>query len=67
MEPRPTLALVVAAAGHGTRLESGVPKQYVPLLGIPMLQRTLDTLNNCPAVDAIVVVVNEPDIEYCRS
>jgi 2-C-methyl-D-erythritol 4-phosphate cytidylyltransferase len=67
MASRPTLALVVAAAGYGTRLESGVPKQYVPLLGIPMLQRTLDTLGNCPAVDAIVVVVNESDIEYCRS
>ena len=66
MVSRPTLALVVAAAGHGTRLDSGVPKQYVPLLGIPMLQRTLDTLANCPAVDALVVVVNEPDIEYCR-
>ena len=63
---RPTLALVVAAAGHGTRLDLGMPKQYVPLLGIPMLQRTLDTRSNCPAVDALVVVVNEPDIEYCR-
>jgi len=67
MASLPTLALVVAAAGYGTRLELGVPKQYVPLLGIPMLQRTLDTLSNCPAVDAIVVVVNEPDTEYCRS
>ena len=57
--------LVVAAAGYGTRLELGLPKQYVPLLGIPMLQRTLDTLATCPAVDALVVVVNEPDIEYC--
>ena len=63
----PTLALVVAAAGYGTRLELGMPKQYVPLLGIPMLQRTLDTLGNCPAVDALVVVVNEADVEYCES
>jgi 2-C-methyl-D-erythritol 4-phosphate cytidylyltransferase len=61
------LALVVAAAGYGTRLDSGVPKQYVPLLGIPMLQRTLNTLATCPSVDALVVVVNEPDLEYCRS
>ena len=50
---RPTLALVVAGAGYGTRLDLGMPKQYVPLLGIPMLQRTLDTLGNCPAVDAL--------------
>jgi 2-C-methyl-D-erythritol 4-phosphate cytidylyltransferase len=64
---RPALALVVAGAGYGTRLDRGMPKQYVQLLGIPMLQRTLDTLNNCPAVDALLVVVNEPDIEYCRT
>jgi 2-C-methyl-D-erythritol 4-phosphate cytidylyltransferase len=67
MASRPTLGLVVAAAGHGTRLALGTPKQYVPLLGIPMLQRTLDTLSNCPAVDALVVVVNAGDIDYCRS
>jgi 2-C-methyl-D-erythritol 4-phosphate cytidylyltransferase len=64
---KPGLALVVAAAGYGTRLEVGRPKQYVPLLGIPMLQRTLNTLATCPAVDALVVVVNGSDIEYCES
>ncbi len=64
---RPSLALVVAAAGYGTRLDVGLPKQYIPLLGIPMLQRTLNTLATCEAVDALVVVVNAPDIEYCES
>jgi 2-C-methyl-D-erythritol 4-phosphate cytidylyltransferase len=64
---KPSLALVVAAAGYGTRLDLGLPKQYVPLLGIPMLQRTLNTLGACPAVDALVVVVNGPEIEYCES
>ncbi len=64
---RLSLALVVAAAGYGTRLDLGLPKQYVPLLGIPMLQRTLNTLATCPAVDALVVVVNQPDMEYCES
>lgn len=67
MADRPTLALIVAGAGHGTRMDLGMPKQYVPLLGIPMLQRTLDTLATCPAVDALLVVVNEADVEYCRS
>ncbi|OFV83356.1 MAG: 2-C-methyl-D-erythritol 4-phosphate cytidylyltransferase [Acidobacteria bacterium RBG_16_64_8] len=62
-----SLALVVAAAGYGNRLDSGLPKQYVPLLGIPMLQRTLSTLDSCPEVDALVVVVNSQDVEYCLS
>lgn len=62
-----SLALVVAAAGYGTRLDSGLPKQYVPLLGIPMLQRTLSVLSSCVAVDALLVVVNEEDVEYCQA
>lgn len=62
-----SLALVVAAAGYGSRLDSGLPKQYVPLLGIPMLQRTLSVLSSCVEVDALAVVVNYQDVEYCRS
>lgn len=64
--PHPSLAIVVAAAGHGTRLKLDLPKQYAPLLGIPMLRRTLTALSSCPAVDALVVVVNEMDVEYCE-
>ncbi len=67
MDPsRLSLALVVAAAGYGARLDSGLPKQYVPLLGIPMIQRTLTTLSMCDRVDALVVVVNSQDVEYCQ-
>ncbi|OFW56204.1 MAG: 2-C-methyl-D-erythritol 4-phosphate cytidylyltransferase [Actinobacteria bacterium RBG_16_64_13] len=62
----PRLALVVAAAGYGARLGSEVPKQYVPLLGIPMLQRTLAALSTCDRVDALAVVVNPQDVDYCR-
>ena len=60
-----SLALIVASAGYGTRLQSGLPKQYMPLLGIPMLQRTLHALSTCPVVDALAVVVNVEDVEYC--
>ncbi len=60
------LALVVTAAGKGVRFESRLPKQYVPLLGIPMLQRTLTALSGCDQVDALVVVVNPEELEYCR-
>lgn len=63
---RLSLALVVAAAGYGVRLDSALPKQYVPLLGIPMVQRTLYTLSSCSRVDTLVVVVNDPDVEYCE-
>lgn len=59
------LAMVIAAAGYGTRLDAGMPKQYVPLLGIPMLQRTLTAISSCPEVDTMIVVVNREDVQYC--
>lgn len=62
-----SLALVVAAAGYGTRLDPGLPKQYVPLLGIPVLQRTLSALSACTEVDALGVVVNSQDVDYCTN
>ncbi len=64
-ERRLSLAMVVAAAGYGTRLDSGMPKQYVPLLGVPMLQRTLSTLSSCAEIDTLLVVVNMEDVDYC--
>jgi 2-C-methyl-D-erythritol 4-phosphate cytidylyltransferase len=61
-----SLGLIVAAAGYGRRAGGLGPKQYTPLLGIPMLQRTLDALDGCAAVSAIVVVVNPEHVEFCR-
>ncbi len=61
------LALVVTAAGRGSRFESRLPKQHVPVLGIPMLQRTLTVLSECDQVDAIAVVVNADELDNCRS
>jgi 2-C-methyl-D-erythritol 4-phosphate cytidylyltransferase len=57
---------VVAAAGQGVRFESELPKQYVPLLGIPVLQRTLAALGSCSHVDALAVVVNPDEVDYWR-
>jgi 2-C-methyl-D-erythritol 4-phosphate cytidylyltransferase len=64
---RVSLALVVTAAGRGLRFDSPVPKQYVPVLGVPMLQRTLSALDQCPQVDALAVVVNAEDAEHCKA
>jgi 2-C-methyl-D-erythritol 4-phosphate cytidylyltransferase len=64
---RPCLALVVTAAGKGVRFESRLPKQHVPLQGIPMLQRTLSALSASEQVEALVVVVNSEELERCRA
>src|SRR5947209_4411255 len=44
MNAAPNLAILVVAGGRGTRAGGDQPKQYRPLLGIPLLTRTLTNL-----------------------
>lgn len=53
----PFLTAIVAAAGSSTRM-AGVDKQLLPLLGVPVLARSLLALQNCEMVNAIVVVTD---------
>lgn len=57
----PRLAFLIVAAGKGERAGTSVPKQYVPLLGRPILWRTLDALQGYP--DAATQVVIGPGQE----
>lgn len=47
---------LVLAAGEGTRLNHDTPKPAYPLLGVPLLARTLFTLEEAGVTDAWVVV-----------
>ncbi len=49
--------LVVMAAGHGTRMGSALPKQFIPLGGKPILQRSIERfVQACPDVKVITVL-----------
>lgn len=48
---------VVPAAGRGKRFGSGMPKQFVPIAGVPLLHRTLRALWACPFVDGIALAL----------
>lgn len=49
------VGLVLAAAGTGRRFGAPVPKQFLPLGGVPVYRRALDCFHS--KVDAFVVVV----------
>lgn len=53
---------MLVAAGRGERLGGGRPKAFAPLAGRPLLAESLERLDACEAVDAIVVVA-PPDWE----
>lgn len=60
-----TIALVLGA-GRGTRLGRGTPKALRLLAGKPLLHYSLATLETCPAVDAVIVVVPKDKVEQIR-
>lgn len=51
---------IVLAAGRSTRMGGGANKQFLELLGQPLLRYSLTAFEECPAIDAIVLV-RRPD------
>jgi len=60
------VAAIVVAAGRGERAAtagSELPKQYPPILGVPMLQRTVEALLKIDAVDVVLPVIHPDHVE----
>ena len=58
-----SVAALIVAAGRGLRAagESGQPKQYAQVGGLPMLTRTLQAFASHPRVDDILAVIHPDD------
>jgi len=57
----PGIAVVIVAAGRGERAGGAIPKQYVPLLGKPMLRWTAETFVRHHDVDLVQIVIGADD------
>ncbi len=57
---------IVPAAGAGSRMAAGLPKQYLPLAGVPLLTRTLQALWASECLDGLILVVPPGHEERCR-
>jgi 2-C-methyl-D-erythritol 4-phosphate cytidylyltransferase len=53
----PDVGVVIVAAGAGVRAGPGEPKQFRPILGVPMLLRALRPFLDHPAVRKVVVAL----------
>jgi 2-C-methyl-D-erythritol 2,4-cyclodiphosphate synthase/2-C-methyl-D-erythritol 4-phosphate cytidylyltransferase len=53
----PRIAVIVVAAGEGTRLGAGTPKAFVPLGGRPMLEHALHSVLGMREPAQLIVVV----------
>ncbi len=54
--PAPTVAVIVVAAGSGTRLGRAQPKAFVPVAGVPMLERALGSVFGMRQPTQVIVV-----------
>ncbi len=55
---------VILAGGVGNRVGAGIPKQFIEVLGKPVLAYTIDPFEKHPDVDAILVVCVKPYMDY---
>ena len=57
---------IVLAGGSGLRLGADVPKAFVPLLGRPLLWRSVWALVKAAAPDRVVVVVPDGQVRSAQ-
>ncbi|MFM9863731.1 MAG: bifunctional 2-C-methyl-D-erythritol 4-phosphate cytidylyltransferase/2-C-methyl-D-erythritol 2,4-cyclodiphosphate synthase [Micropepsaceae bacterium] len=57
MTTHPNVVALIVAAGHGVRAGEGLPKQYRPLAGSPVLRRSIEAFLKHPMIDAVQVVI----------
>lgn len=58
---KPRVAVIIVAAGRGSRFGGDLPKQYAPLAGETVLARTLGVFLAHPAIDHVQVVIHADD------
>jgi 2-C-methyl-D-erythritol 4-phosphate cytidylyltransferase/2-C-methyl-D-erythritol 2,4-cyclodiphosphate synthase len=61
-----TTALIVAA-GKGERLGGGVPKQFLPIAGKPVLRWAVEALIRHPAIHAVRVVIGKGQNDHAAA
>lgn len=54
---------IIVAAGTGSRFAASQPKQFVEILGKPIIIHTLEQFEACPLVDEIILVLS---LDGCR-
>lgn len=53
---------VIVAAGSGKRFGAEKPKQFVEILGKPLIFHTLERFENCSSIDEIILVLPDAEI-----
>lgn len=60
------VAVIVLAAGAGTRMQGDGNKVFLAIAGEPILHRSLRIFVEAPSVDRVILVAAGPDLDVCR-
>ncbi|MFH1263521.1 MAG: 2-C-methyl-D-erythritol 4-phosphate cytidylyltransferase [Pseudomonadota bacterium] len=52
---------IITAGGIGTRILSPVPKQFIPIAGLPLIIHTLRAFDQAQTIDHVIVVLPETE------
>lgn len=63
---KPLTSVIIPAAGLGRRMNAAISKQYLTLMGKPILAHTLDVFEHCPLIAEIILVINPDEFELCQ-
>lgn len=63
---RANAAVIIPAAGSGSRMNTDIPKQFLELAGKPLLVHTLAAFESCSFIEKIIVVVDGERLESTR-
>ena len=56
--------VLIPAAGSGSRMGSDIPKQYLPLLGLPLVAHSLKVFSANPRIASVNVVLSADDADW---
>jgi len=59
------IVALITASGRGSRFSlggEGIPKQYMPLAGVPMLRHTILSFLNHPKIDDVMCTIHPDDV-----
>jgi 2-C-methyl-D-erythritol 4-phosphate cytidylyltransferase len=60
----PRYVALIPAAGSGSRMQSGIPKQYALLAGKPLLQHALQVLCSHALIEQVFIVLSPDDQRF---
>lgn len=59
-------SVIIVAAGSGQRFGTEKPKQFLEILGKPLLIHTLEKFESCATIDEIILILSAAEIENFR-